>query len=182
MSDIVEGCGEIKTKLVDYVDDGLSHEERLAVEVHIARCYACRENVEELARLLELCGAALQHPNPCGRFEDLKQRLESEEPQYKPVVPGRRLRQRRTWHRLAVAAVIIIVLAAAPFLVKGAMRLMAPVEDSAALAGNGTNVGRLRRLLEKTPFFRRERSVEKATQDGKDSSVPDDGSNALESP
>lgn len=182
MSDIDEGCGEIRAKLADYVDEGLSDEERLEVEVHIARCYVCREDVEELARLLELCGAALRHPNPRERFEELKQRLASEEPQYDPVVPRRELRNRRTWHKLAVAAVIIVVLAAAPFLVKGVMRLMAPVEDSAALAGNGTDVGRLRQLLEKTPFFKRASSVEKATQGGKDHSAPDDGTDGIENP
>jgi anti-sigma factor RsiW len=180
MNDIDKGCGEIKAKLVDYVDDGLSLEERLAVEVHIARCYVCREDVEEVARLLELCGAALRHPNPRDRFEELKQRLESGEPQCDPVLPRRGSRRRSTRHKLAVAAAVIVLLAASPFLVKGVIRLFRPVENSATLAGDGTDVGPLRHLLERVHFLRQ--SSEETAPNGEGNSVPDDATDWLDKP
>jgi anti-sigma factor RsiW len=166
MSEIDKACGDIRTKLIDYVDEDLSHDERLSVELHVAKCYSCREEVEELARLLELCGAVLRHPNPRDRFEQLKEQLVSEEPQYEPVPPEWGRRRRKRWHKLAVAAAIIIVLAAAPFLVKGVVRLLAPVEDPAALTGDGSSLGRWRRLLRKSPSSKQERITEETTHEG----------------
>lgn len=180
MSGKDKDCGEIRTKLLDYVEEDLSLEDKLSVELHVAQCYACREELDELGRLLEVCGAALQHPNPSDRFEELKLRLEAGEPQYDPVLPRRGSRRRSAWQRLAVAAVLIVVLAAAPFLVKGVIRLFSPVENSATLAGDGTDVGPFRYLLERAHFLRR--SAEETASNGEGNSVPDDAADGLENP
>lgn len=180
MSGNDKDCGEIRTKLIDYVEDDLSQEDKLSVELHVAQCYACREELDELGRLLEVCGAALQHPSPSDRFKELKLRLESGEPQYDPVLPRPGSRRSSAWHKLAVAAVVIVVLAAAPFLVKGVIRLFSPVDNSATLAGDGTDVGPLRYLLERAHFL--EQSTEETMPDREGNFVPDDGTDGIEDP
>jgi len=180
MSGNGKDCDEIRTKLIDYVEDDLSQEDKLSVELHVARCYACREELDELGRLLEVCGAVLRHPSPNDRFEELKLRLESDQPQYDPVVSRRELSRRSAWHKLAVAAVVIVVLAAAPFLVKGVIRLFSPVENSATLAGDGTDVGPLRYLLERAHLLRQ--STEETMPDREANFVPDDETDGIEGP
>lgn len=178
MNEIGMSCSEVRARLMNYIDEDLSDEERLFVELHIHQCYACREELDELGRLLELCGAALRHPYPHDRFEELKQRLASAEPQYKPVLFRRNLRTRDVLYRLAVAAVIIAVIAASPFLVKGFIRLFRPLEDSAVLADNGLGLGRLHLPFE-LPFVEQKRKIEEATENSKARAIPADRANAL---
>ena len=148
-------CSELRTEFVGYIDGDLSDEERLRVELHIAQCYSCKEDLDELGRLLELSGAALKHPCPADRFEELKERLASAEPTYNPMPPRRKLRVREVLYKLAIAAIIIAVIAASPFLIRGAIRLFAPLEGTATL-GNGADVDLLFRL----PFIEQKLKVQ----------------------
>ncbi len=147
-------CSEIQADFVRYMDGDLSEEERLQVELHVAECYSCREQLDELARILEVCGDVMEHPCPVDRFDELTERLASVEPPYTPVPRRPELRRRELLRKLAVAAVIIAALAASPLLVKGARLLFSPVQSTATL-GNGTGVAfpiRIPFLEEKLKF------------------------------
>ena len=148
-------CIEIRARFIGYIDGDLSGDERLRVEVHVAQCYDCREELDEMGRLLELSDAALKHPCPVDRFEDLKARLEDAEPAPIPMPPRPRLRVRETLLKLAVAAVIIALIAASPFLIRGAKRLFTPIEGTTAL-GNGAAV----KLPFRLPFVEKKRKME----------------------
>jgi anti-sigma factor RsiW len=164
------GCNDVKAKLVDYLDEELQEHDRLSVELHLEKCYACREELEELGKLLELCGAVLPHPSPCERLDELKQRLASVEPEYEPA-PRPRLTTRQLALRLAVAAIILAVAIASPFIVKGIARLLTPIEDSASLLGDGTNIKQIRSLIESS-LEKQEGGAEELTHDGTQDSVP----------
>jgi len=133
-------CSDIQAEFISYIDGDLSEDDRLRVELHIAECYGCREQLDELGRLLELCGDVMEHPCPLDRFGELKERLASAEPGYDPVPRRPQLRRREILYKLAVAAIIIAVIAASPFLVRGAKRLFSPLEGTAATLGSGTGV------------------------------------------
>jgi|GEM_PF-899561 len=132
-------CRDIQADFIRYLDDDLSEEEGLRVELHIAECYRCREQLDELGRLLEACRDVIEHPCPVDRFDELRQRLPSVDPPYTPVPRRPELRRRELIRKLAVAAVIVAALAASPLLVKGARLLFSPVQNTATL-GNGTGV------------------------------------------
>lgn len=170
MSKNDDGCSDVRAKLVDYIEEELQEEERLFVELHLEKCYACREELEELGKLLEVCGAVLPHPSPRERLDELRQRLASMEPEYEPV-PRRRLTTRQLALRLAVAAVIIAVAIASPFIVKGITRLFAPIEDSASRAGDGTDIQQIRSLIESS-LGEQERGADELSDDGTQDSVP----------
>ncbi len=132
-------CSEIREGFIGYIDGDLSDDEKLRVELHVAECYDCREELDEIGRLLELSEAALKHPSPVDRFEDLKVRLTDAEPAPIPMPPRPKLRVREMLVRLAVAAIVIALIAASPLLIRGARRLLAPVEGTATL-GSGAGV------------------------------------------
>ncbi|UCC65771.1 MAG: zf-HC2 domain-containing protein, partial [Anaerolineae bacterium] len=50
-------CEEIRAKLQEYLDGGLSPGEALAVEAHLARCAACREELTLLCQVDEALAA-----------------------------------------------------------------------------------------------------------------------------
>jgi len=132
-------CNQIRAGLVGYIDGDLSGDDKLRVELHVAECYDCREELDELGRLLELSDAALKHPCPVDRFEDLKVKLADAEPAPIPMPPRPRLRFREALLKLAAAAVVIALIAASPSLVRVAKRMFTPIEGAAAL-GNGAAV------------------------------------------
>jgi len=132
-------CRDIQSDFVRYLDDDLPEEERLRVELHVGECYGCREQLDELAKLLEVCGDVIEHPCPVDRFDELRGRLASVDPPCTPVPRRRELRRRELLRKLAIAAVIIAALAASPLLVRGARQLFSPVQGTATL-GNGTGV------------------------------------------
>jgi len=134
-------CIEIRAGFVGYIDGDLSGDERLRVELHVAECYDCREELDEMGRLLELSDAALKHPCPVDRFEDLKARLPDAEPAPIPMPSRPRFRVREVLLKLAVAAMVIALIAASPILINGARRLFTPIEGTTAL-GNGAVLAR----------------------------------------
>lgn len=66
-------CGQIRPGLGGYVLDGLTPEERDAVEEHLTGCARCREQVAELSPLPELLAAAWSAPPPAP--DDLRRRV-----------------------------------------------------------------------------------------------------------
>ena len=148
-------CSEIRAGFIGYIDGDLSGDERLRVELHVAECYDCREELDEMGGLLELSDAALKHPCPVDRFEDLKARLADAEPAPIPMLPRPRLRVREALLKLAVAAVVIALIAASPFFIRGAKRLFTPLEGMTAL-GNGAAV----ELPFKWPFVEKKLKME----------------------
>jgi anti-sigma factor RsiW len=148
-------CSEIRAGFIGYIDGDLSDDERLRVELHVAQCYDCREELDEIGRLLELSDAALKHPSPVDRFEDLRVRLADAEPAPVPMPPRPRLRVREMLVRLAVAAIVIALIAASPFLIRGARRLLAPTEGAATL-GSGAGV----ELPFRVPFLEKKLKME----------------------
>lgn len=154
-------CSQIKMGFIGYIDGDLSEDEKLRVELHVAQCYSCREELDEIGRLLELSDAALKHPSPVDRFEDLKERLADAEPELIPVPRRPKLRAREVLYKLAVAAIVIALIAASPFLIRGAKRLFTPLEEGTTTLGNGTDVD----LPFNMPFVERKLRMEQEIAD-----------------
>ena len=100
-------CEEARPQLIRYADNDLLPGARMAVREHLAHCYYCHEELQELEGLLDRCHTLLQHPDPRNRFDDLRPHLRP------PVAPANvtRFRVRQTLVKLGSAA------AAAMFLV-----------------------------------------------------------------
>lgn len=103
-------CGEVKSRLVSYVDENLSGPERAAIQRHMDGCYLCQEQLNELTDMLERCREALQHPRPRNRYEALRPLLHPAEDAMPAHVPARR--GFRLYEALALAALIMILVGA----------------------------------------------------------------------
>ena len=149
-------CSEVRAGFIGYIDGDLSGDEKLRIELHVAECYDCREELDEIGRLLELSDAALKHPRPVDRFEDLSERLAEAEPEIIPLPRRPKLRVREVLYKLAVAAIVIAVIAASPIIIKGAKRLLTPLEEGTTTLGNGAGVD----LPFRMPFIEKKLKME----------------------
>ena len=103
-------CEQVREKFVAYVDDDVRFTERICVEVHVARCFACKEELEELQNLQEVCQTVVRHPGSAGNLEDLWRRIEEQE----AAARSSRVWGAENWWnaatKLAAAAVVLFVL------------------------------------------------------------------------
>ncbi|MCC6695785.1 MAG: zf-HC2 domain-containing protein [Candidatus Hydrogenedentes bacterium] len=103
-------CEQVREKFVAYIDDDVRFTERICVEVHVARCFACKEELEELQNLQELCKTVVRHPGSAGNLEDLWRRIEEQE----AAARSSRVWGAENWWnaatKLAAAAVVLFVL------------------------------------------------------------------------
>lgn len=70
-------CSEVRTNLLRYVDDDVSTEVRRGMDDHLDHCYLCNEDLCETIKVMEACRAALRHPVPTNRFDELQPALRS---------------------------------------------------------------------------------------------------------
>ncbi|NIA15290.1 MAG: hypothetical protein GWP08_14570 [Nitrospiraceae bacterium] len=75
-------CEEARPQLIRYADNDLLPGARMAVREHLAHCYYCHEELQDLEGLLDRCHALLRHPSPRNRFDDLRPHLRP------PVAPA----------------------------------------------------------------------------------------------
>jgi anti-sigma factor (TIGR02949 family) len=70
------GCHETEVRLQGYLDHALSHEEAVAVEMHLVSCDYCRERYAFEARLRDTVKqSCCSQPAPDGMVERLRSRL-----------------------------------------------------------------------------------------------------------
>ena len=123
-------CELVRAKLPDYADDDVGFRDRVAIDVHVARCGACREELASLRETLEACRISLNHPNPRDRFDELMAYIRTRE-RARGIV--RRIRVRRprpVVSQVAAAAAVIAILGiTAPF-ARGAKRLTEGIDRS----------------------------------------------------
>lgn len=107
-------CTKVREIFVSYLDDDVRFTERICVEVHVARCYGCREELEELRSLQEHCRAALSHPGIKNGFSALKARISEQE----ALACSRGVWGAENWRnaaaKFAAAAIVLVVLGLSP--------------------------------------------------------------------
>lgn len=131
-------CRKVREKLLAYAEGDLGELCHALIDSHLARCYTCREELNEWHGTIEACRAALRHPEPCSRFEELRARIasmrriaESEA----SVIPWKTTR--RSWRQhlgsiLKAAAVLVVFLWPSWWVVNGARQVLAPLHQSPA--------------------------------------------------
>jgi anti-sigma factor RsiW len=117
-------CGEVRLRLVRYLDNDLSAFDRKAVEAHLEHCYLCHEEVTDIATVLDVCRNALRHPHPENRF-DL---LHAEIHRTVPPIPQRLRLLRPLVSALAAAALILVLVNVGKPVVHTAQRVVAVVD------------------------------------------------------
>ncbi len=101
-------CREVRRDLPEYIEGELSQARQAEVCEHLASCYLCREQHDELEQLLALCRAASQHPCPENRFEELRASMNEDARQLSLRRHARRILFGHVVRRLAVAAMLVM--------------------------------------------------------------------------
>ena len=146
-------CSYIRSKFVDYIDQDLSYDDHAVVRDHLAECYLCKEDFDDLRNVLGLCETALRHPRPVDRFDELGIQAAAAASRRNHAVPRHKLRVGELLARLACAAVVVFMVAASPVAVKAARWLLTPLSEPGALS-NGASYVRLGLPAER-PFLDR---------------------------
>lgn len=123
-------CEEIRERLVDYADGDLSIRDAVAIRTHLSHCYTCQEEFNEIRAVFDVCQAALKHPNPVNRFEQLRQRIASEPKS--AVVSASRPRVRKLGYALATAASLAMIFWTSGPTVRAARAFIAPLRPDPA--------------------------------------------------
>ncbi|MBX7255182.1 MAG: zf-HC2 domain-containing protein [Candidatus Hydrogenedentes bacterium] len=125
-------CAELRERFLDYLDDDVSFRERVAIEVHLRRCVACRCEMAAMRLAVDACRDTLRHPNPTDRFESLMDMIHRRESKVHLAKRVRVKRPRLVLSRLAVAAALLIGVASSMPLVRHAKRFTEGVRESTA--------------------------------------------------
>ena len=97
-------CQGIREKFVGYLEGEARLTERICVDVHVAGCYPCREELEDLREFFAATRMAVAHPRPRNRFGLLMTEIaEAESP---PIQP--RMTPRWKVARIAAAAGVLL--------------------------------------------------------------------------
>lgn len=122
-------CEKVRQKFVDYIDDDVRFTERICVEVHVARCYACREELEELTQLRDLCRSAVRHPGMSDGFSQLQGRIAASEALTRSQGVWGSENWRNAVKKLAAAAVVLFVLGISSPLIRQTRSLAHQLRD-----------------------------------------------------
>jgi len=135
-------CSDIRQKFVDYIDGDLSERDHALIRDHLAECYLCKEDFDDLVKMLGLCENVLRHPQPVSRFDELGIQTPPAAPRRGYFTPRHRFRAGELLARLAVAAAVVFMVAASPVAVRAARWLFTPLSEPGALS-NGASYVRL---------------------------------------
>jgi anti-sigma factor RsiW len=150
-------CAKVREKFVDYVDEDVRFTERICVEVHVARCYACREELDELISLRNLCRSAVSHPGIENGITALKKRIAEREAVVRSVGVWGSENWRNTVTKLAAAAVVLFILGVSTPLVRHSRWI------STKSSVNAASESETREVLSVTvPFVMRKQALEDA--------------------
>ena len=99
-------CARFESRLARYVESDLTLIEARRVEVHLAHCAECREEVHLLADVLPALGAARPLPSPWNGWKDLRRHMH----ELPPALPAPRPRPRasRRAGKLLLAAALAL--------------------------------------------------------------------------
>ncbi|GMV90683.1 MAG: hypothetical protein AMXMBFR82_04610 [Candidatus Hydrogenedentota bacterium] len=152
-------CSKVRERFVDYIDDDVRFSERVSVEVHVARCYACREELDELIALQNVCRAALTYPGLGQGVSALRERIAVREAAMQSVGVWGAENTRNAIRKLAIAAVVLFVLGVtAPW-----VRLARSFSEGGSTHADGG--GDVREVLTVTvPFILRKNELEQQAQ------------------
>ena len=122
-------CEHIRPRLVGYIDNDLRVTERLCVDVHLAQCDHCKDELLELRDFMGMMDKTLRHPRPVCRFEDIRHRLD--EVELLPHIEGVRPRFgfRDYLNRVAAAAVFVCMVGTTGPFVQGMLSAALRFED-----------------------------------------------------
>lgn len=110
-------CSKVRDKLVDFIDDDVRFSERVGIEVHVARCYACREELDELLVLQGVCRSASTFPGTGKGLTDLRDRIAEREAARQSVGVWGSESSRNAVRKFAVAALVFFIVGiTTPFL------------------------------------------------------------------
>lgn len=109
-------CIKVRDRLAGYLQDDLRLTERLIVEVHVARCAACRASMDDLREVFRVCRQALRHPAPVDAYGELRERLAAAD--LAAAVPLREQLRQGRWPAAAgiAAAATVLAFASTPWL------------------------------------------------------------------
>ncbi len=68
-------CERVQRSLIAYLDGDMGAEVRRLTDAHLAQCYHCREELDELRNFIDSCRAALVHPAPRNEFETIRRQI-----------------------------------------------------------------------------------------------------------
>ena len=102
-------CREVHLRIPAYADDDLRPGERRLVERHLAGCPDCQEEAQEVSRLLDTCHEFLVCPGAGYSFEALRVRMADITPLAEIVAFLPKLKIEGTVPRLAVTALMILL-------------------------------------------------------------------------
>lgn len=126
-------CEKVKLQLDDYVDGNLGDVEKTRVDRHIARCVACRGELDGLRRVV---AAAKELPRSIDPEVDLWPGIESRLRSQRVVAPpsgAAAVAGRRRWWSMAAAAVVLAV--------SVTLAYVAGVEHAATKSASAPTVG-----------------------------------------
>ncbi|MFA6243575.1 MAG: zf-HC2 domain-containing protein [Candidatus Hydrogenedentales bacterium] len=127
-------CAEIRERFLDYLDDDVGFRDRVAIEVHLRRCVACRCELEAWRTTVDACRETLHHPEPVDRFDNLMDMIHRREAGVRLAKRVRVKRPRLVLSRLAVAAAVLVGVASSMSLMRQAKRFTDGVSESTAVA------------------------------------------------
>lgn len=115
-------CQQVKTWLIDYVDDKLDKKKKAIVEEHLNTCEFCNQDLEELKTLFAELDAMVNEEPPKSIKEEFKQMLNLEiarsekHVEYIPKKETGRISLPTSWYRswwLNIAAIVALLITGA---------------------------------------------------------------------
>lgn len=122
-------CEGVQRVLVDYMDGDLTLPEHLRVDGHVSGCYICKEELDELRALSEVCSVAMRHPAPRNGFSELRRFITVERRTEETVFSSVKARPYEVIRRWAVATTVVLAAAGFMPLKVGVDAVLAPLND-----------------------------------------------------
>ena len=123
-------CATVQEKLVDYASGDLSRVCRDRVENHLAHCYYCQEELDDIEAVLALCRQVLRHPRPHNGFRALSARMAAPERGAVVLSVIDRLSVRRLGYwAVATATAAMITLSVATPAIRDTRQFLGPLES-----------------------------------------------------
>ncbi len=131
-------CPEVREKFLDYLGEELSDGELRAVDLHLARCIFCMEELDEIDKTLRICRTEIRYPSFANRFEELRTCLDAMDLPREVVALRPRRRVGNIFRKVALVAGIVLLIATSPFWMQQGRVLLDSLPDSADLTGAST--------------------------------------------
>lgn len=102
-------CEMVRKRFIAYLDGDARHTERMCVDVHLAGCRACRDDLDALKEVLDAAPPALRHPAPVNRFGELREQMRRVSTVRPLISPDMRRQLWRLGQRFAAVVALVLV-------------------------------------------------------------------------